>query len=232
MNYTTYTATLANLMITQVANADFQQILPTIIEYAEKRIYRDLDLLETRVTDFTQSLVANDRNFALPADYIVIEQINLITPAGTVASSGTRNPLIPVSKAYLDTVWTGGETAAQPVNFAMVDQENIVVGPLPNANYNMEVIGTQRPTPLSSTNTETFITEQLWDLFIVASMIFASGYQKNFGAQSDDPKMSASWEDQYMKLLSSCDSEEWRKKFMASAWSSIQPSRVAQPARK
>jgi hypothetical protein len=65
----------------------------------------------------------------------------------------------------------------------------------------------------------------------MASMIFVSGYQRNFGRQSDDPAMSQSYESQYQALLRGATVEEYRKKFAASGWTSISPSPVATPGR-
>lgn len=229
--YSTWLTAAADLLITQTDNTDFVTILPSAIDYAEQRIYRELDLLSTRVTNSSNALTASDRNFALPTGYVVVEELNLIYPAGTAAASGTRYPLIPVSRPYLDVVYPGNVTTGQPVVFAMVDQNNLIVGPSPDGNYVIEVVGTQRPAALSANNTSTFLTANLPDLWMAATMIFFSGFQKNFGSQADDPKMAVSWESQYQSLRASADSEEWRKKFAASAWSSIQPSREAQPAR-
>jgi hypothetical protein len=229
--YSSWITAAADLLITQTDNDDFVTIIPSAIDYAEQRIYRELDLLQTRVTNSSSALASGNRNFALPSGYVVVEELNLISPAGTSASAGTRYPLVPVARPYLDYVYPGNLVTGQPVNFAMVDQNNVIVGPAPDGNYVIEVVGTQRPTPLSASNTTTFLTTNLPDLWMAATMIFFSGFQKNFGAQGDDPKMAVSWESQYQALRASADSEEWRKRFMASAWSSIQPSREAQPAR-
>ena len=58
-------------------------------------------------------------------------------------------------------------------------------------------------------------------------MVFASGYQKNFGSQSDDPKMAMSWEDQYQKLMASANAEELRKKWAGPGWTSLGRCRAA-----
>jgi len=84
---------------------------------------------------------------------------------------------------------------------------------------------------LSSTNTTTFISLYLPDLFLMASMIFVSGFQHNFGRQSDDPAMAQSYEGQYKTLLTGAMIEEARKKFQASAWSSMSPPVAASPTR-
>ena len=48
-----------------------------------------------------------------------------------------------------------------------------------------------------------------------ASAIFLMGYQRDFGAQSDDPAAAQSWENQYEKLLMGANAEEMRRKFAA-----------------
>jgi hypothetical protein len=66
---------------------------------------------------------------------------------------------------------------------------------------------------------------------IMASMIYVSGYQRNFGRANDDPQMAITYESQYQALLKGATMEENRKKFEASAWSSQSPSSSATPTR-
>lgn len=230
--YATYTAALAELMVTDPTNADFLAILPSIIDYAEQRDYRELDLLNTVVRDSSGVLSVNNRNFTLPTTagvFVVVQGINAITPAGAAPEGGTRNPLIPTTRDYLDAVWPSTTGATLPTSFAMITQGTIVVGPWPDAAYTVEVIGTQRPAPLSATNTTTLLSTMLPDLFLATSMVFASGFMRNFGSQSDDPKMAASWESQTQTLMASANQEEFRKKLQATGWTSQQPSPMTPP---
>lgn len=231
MTYQTYVTSLANIMAVDPATSQFQTMLPNCIDYAEQRIYRELDLLNTVVRDDSTSLTASDRNFTLPTTangkFVTVQGINLITPAGTAADSGTRNALQPTARDYLDTVWNSSSGATLPKLFAMIDQFNIIVGPWPNAAYRVEVIGTIRPNPLSQTNPTTFLTQYLPDLFLAGSMIFATGYQRDFGSQADNPAQAVSWEGQYEKLFASANAEELRKKFAGPGWTSY--SAVANP---
>ena len=102
----------------------------------------------------------------------------------------------------------------------MIDQFNIIVGPWPNVSYNLEVIGTIRPQPLSASNPNTFLTQYLPDVFLAASMIFATGYQRDFGSQSDNPQQGQSWENQYQLLMQSDSAEELLKKYVPPSWTS------------
>lgn len=234
LTYTTYVTALSTLTTIPSSNSDFTAILPDCIDYAEQRIYRELNLLSTVIRDASQALTPASRDFTLPTAqgaFVVVNGVNLITPAGSTPANGSRNRLTPMSLDVLDVIWPSSAGSTLPAGFAMVTQTAIVVGPWPDAAYTVEVVGTTRPTPLSAGNTVTFMSANLPDLFLAASMIFMAGYMRNFGAQSDDPQMAQSWESQYTALKTSAATEEARKMFMGAAWSSLTQSAEAQPAR-
>lgn len=218
MTYSSWVTALANELVVEADNAPFLAILPTCIDYAEQRLYRELDLLATVVADGSTALVASSRNFTLPTPaggpFVTVESANVITPAATAPDAGTRNPLMKTSVDLVNFLAPSTATAGTPTIFAMLTNRTLVVGPAPDANYRLEVIGTIRPTALSASNTTTILTDQLPDLFFAASMIFMAGWQQNFTAQGgDNPQMAASWEAQYMRLKESADTEELRKKY-------------------
>lgn len=231
LNYTTYVAQIANIMSVDPTTPQFQTMLPGMIDYAEQRIYRELDLLNTVFRDSSTALTAGNRNFNFPTTangpFVTVQGINVVTPAGNQPDSGTRVALQPVARDFLDTVYNVAGSIGVPQLFAMIDQDSIIVGPWPNANYVVEIIGTIRPNPLSQSNTTTFLTLYLPDLFIAGSMIFASGYQRDFGSQADNPQQAVSWETQYERLFASANGEELRKKFAGPGWTSF--SSVANP---
>jgi hypothetical protein len=236
LTYATYVTQIATLAVVPESDAAFVTILPQMITYAENRMYRDLDFLSTVTTNNTYTTTAGTpfASFTL-ADFITLQQINVITPAGeTVPNSGTRNPLLPATKEFLNLVYPSSSSAALPEYFAMFtqDTDNVVLfGPWPDDTYTLELVGTYRPASLSSVNTTTFISTYLPDLLIMASMIYVSGYQRNFGRANDDPQMAVTYESQYKALLQGATVEEARKKFQSSAWTSMSPATVASPTR-
>ena len=235
LTYNTFTTTLATFLVVPVNDPDFQVALPSIINDSEQRIYRDLDLLTTIVRDSSAALVAGNRNFNLPTaqgTFVVMEDINVITPAGTTNPDlGTRNPLLPASKEVLDFLYPSATASSVPQYFAMIQQSTIIVGPWPDASYQIEAVGTQRPAPLSASNQTTFLSVNLPDLFLSAALVMGAGYLKNYGAAVDDPKMAVTWEAKYQAELKSAVVEEARKKFTAEGWSSKEPSPIATPSR-
>ncbi len=245
LTYATYVAQIAEMAVVDPLDVNFQAILPAMIDYAELRIYRDLDLMSTSAA-FHGPLIkldAGNRNLSfsmtLPdgsGSIVVTEQLNLILPAGqTDPDGGTaeRVTLLPTTKEFLDTVYGSNATAnrAQPRYFAPFNENLFFVGPVPDQTYYVEVVATYRPNSLSASNTVTFMSQYFPDLLIMASMIYISAYQRNFGRQSDDPQMAQSYESQYQALLKSASVEEMRKKFEGSGWSSQSPAPIATPSR-
>jgi hypothetical protein len=234
LTYTTYQSQLANLMVQTTTDPNFITFLPGCIDYAEQRMYRELDFLATRDDDFNTTLSSGIRSVLLSTvsgQFVVVEQVNVITPA-TAGTSGIRNPLTRVTKDYIDFAWPNSSNTGVPVYFTTIDNATFVLGPTPDKAYTLEVTGTQRPAPLSAANPTTFISLNLPDVFIAASMVFATAYQRDFGAQVDDPARAASWENQYKILMQSANVEELRKKFAGPGWQAMIPSPIATPPRQ
>lgn len=318
LTYETYKNQVAEMAVVSPNDTNFLSILQMMIDYATLRINRDLDLMDTSasLTGPSYKLTAGDRKLSFSQNlsdgsyFVVSEQINLISPAGqTDPDLNERIPLLPATKEYLDAVFGSSLSAnrAQPKYFVPFNDTLFLVGPVPDVDYYVEVVGTVRPAILGFTpqitsaiqnltsgsvvftsphgiangaqvtltgftpstwngtftatvsgdsaititlpnsvasptgatvigsagngNGVSFISQYLPDLLIMASMIYISAYQRNFGRQSDDPQMAQSYEGQYQALLKSATVEEARKKFEAAAWSSQSPAQVASPTR-
>lgn len=234
LTYTTWLNTIANLTVIQATDLNLLQIVPECIDFAEQKMYRELDLLDTVTRDSAPITVSN-RNFTLPQNngrFVVTNGFNVITPSSaTDPDSGTRNQMLPVSRDFLDSVWGSATVVGLPIYYAPITDQQFIVGPWPDAGYTIECIGTIRPTPLSPTNVQTYLTLYLPDLFVAASMIFMSGYERDFGSQADDPAQAQSWQAQYDKLFSSANVEEQRKRYASGGWGSLSPTPLATPTR-
>ena len=256
-NYDTFQIALASEMIVpnnNVNDPNFILILPTIIDYAEQRIYRELDCLHAtveqafpmvpyqRAQNFlvanavlpptgAQQILIPERVKVLPADWV--------PPTPGVAPLSGGEPALPTTIDALDAFFSGlfpaPGVAGRPVYFAPLDDVTLVFGPAPDQAYFFLIHGKARPVPLYSAppadgTQTTFLTSVLPDLFLAAAMVAASGYRHNFGAQSDDPRMAVSWEGQYNELLGSAKNEETRKRFLGwNQLSSLSATQAAQP---
>lgn len=229
LTYNTLTTSLANIFEISATDPGFVTVLPNVIDDAEQRMYRELDLLATVVTDASGALAAGSRNFTLPGGnaFFEIHKINAISPAGTTnPDAGIRVPLTPASKELMDGLFPSAGGATTPNYFARVTQSTIIVAPWPDGNYQIEVVGTQRPTPISATNQVTFLSQYLPDAFLSACCVFMTAFQQNWSAGSDNPQSSVSWETHYQSLMKSASLEEIRKKFGA-PWPTTAPDPTA-----
>lgn len=233
MNYTEYVATLRNLLVvstTGSGNSAFEQILPTMIDYAERRINRDLDLLGY-YTEATTPATANSRSIAVPSQIDILDSAWVVTPAGATPDAGSRAPLQRVTMEYLNYVWPSAAVTGVPQWIALLNTEQARLAPTPDAAYNVQWVGLQEPAQMSVGNPETYISTNLTDLFVAASMVFGTGFQRDFGSQSDDPRASQSWETQYQLLLNSASVQELRRKAQSVSWTSDQPSPLAKQSK-
>ena len=242
--YVTQVATLGVVEITTaggvvVGNDDwFNLIIPQMLNYAELRIQRDVDLLALQTSNASYALTSGSNQLSISTNDFVTLQ--------TITINGT--PLTPVGKEWLQTVYpTGFSTTGTPQYFAMLGGDaatagntSILVrfGPPPDSAYALTIFGSVRmPTLYQYANATdagtqtTFISTWLPDLLVMASMIYLSAYQRNFGRIADDPQMAVTYESQYGTLLRGAQVEEARKRFAASGWSSMPTSPAATQGR-
>src|SRR5665213_2197960 len=223
------------LVIDSPTNTDFVQILPSMIDYANNRIQNDLDLIAAK-SRATATLVSGTQSATIPSDsgslqIDIIDSVNLITPAATAPDAGTRNPLQRLSVEALNWMWPTVTATGQPQNYAILSDQIALFGPAPDAAYKAEFIGQVNLTPLSASLTTTWITTDLPELFIAASMVYGTGFQRDFGSQTGDPQAAMSWETQYQSLLKADTVQEFRKFSRSSAWQPFSPSPLAPPPR-
>lgn len=236
LTYDTFVVALSNFLLRNTADANFMFAIPHVIDDAEQRMYRDLDLLST-VTGAVGTLTTGGKALVLPPSgngngpFVVIQDIGVVIPLGAAPDAGTTVPLLPMSKEALGFLYPSAAGAGVPQYFAMFDQGTILVGPWPDADYTVIIAGTARPLPLSASNPTTFLSTYLPDLFLSAALADGSGYLKEFEAMKEDPQSGISWEKKYQTQLKSAITEEARKKFQDQGWGSLSTGPQATPPR-
>lgn len=226
-------------------NSPLQIIVPQMLNYAEQRIARDLELLSSQTSNI-YTLTSGVNVFPLPVnDFQTVQTLEIVQISnGTVVDSC---PLTQASKEFIQNVYGGMISADTPMYFAMYgdnfgDEQdtvtNILLGPPPNYAYSLRVTGMAAQPSLyqnASTGTAdtayTYISQWYPDMLIMASMIFISAYQRNFSATSDSPEMGQSYEKQYQALRLGAIPLENRRKGQASGWSSYGTPIAATPTR-
>lgn len=222
-------------------DVNFQSAVAQIINYAELRMQRDLDLLaSTQVSSGVYTFTAGNPLLQVSVNDFVTVQTMVLT--------GTGIPLLPSTKEYIQTFFPDGTSQGTPRYFAPLGGDtatggntynNFIIGPWPAQAYGVTLTGTARLPSLAQYNTTsaansatTYLSTNYPDLFVAAAMVMTAGYQRDFGRSSDDPQMAVSWEGTYQTLLTPAKMEEERKRFRGSAWTAEQPSLIASADRR
>ena len=231
--------------LTTLNDANLQAALPMILNYAELRIQRDLDLLPAQSSN-VYTLTAGNYLFPLPVDdFVIIQRIAIEQLNGTQVINTT--PLLQVSQEFIQNVYGGLQTPGMPAYYAMVGDNfgnggdvnnNISFGPTPNYAYTVRVHGLIRTPSLYKNAVAgiadtgyTYISAYYPDMLIIASMIYVGAYQKNWSLTGDDSPASQSYEKQYQALRIGAKSEEDRKRSAGSGWSAYSTPTSATPTR-
>ena len=223
----------------------FNTIVPQMLNYAELRIARDIDILNSQTTNL-YTLTAGDPILAIPInDFLILQTLEIVQQSGSATVSGT--PLLPVSKEFIQNCFSGLANAGTPQYFVVVgdnfgdgaDSYNkVLFGPPPNYPYTVRVTGSIRMASLytyasagPADTSYTYISQFYPDLLILASMIYITMFQRNFGPASDTPESGMTYEKQYQALRIGAIAEENRKKLQGSAWSAYSTPVSATPTR-
>lgn len=197
MTYEELVARLEVLAVTRVSESDaFATILPGAIQAGELRCLRDCDFPSARRVR-TATLTPGLGSIAPPGDMVVARQFWLLAPVG----SQNRAEIQRRDASYLREFWPNLDQRATPRYFDIQDSGTILLVPVPDAAYQIEMAYTYRPPGISAENPTTWLSLRYPDLLVYATMVFVAGYQRNFGAQADDPQMPGSWEREYQKAL-------------------------------
>jgi len=240
LTYDSYVSQMATMAVVSPTDTAFVQIIPQMLNYAELRIQRDLDLLASQTTlPYILPAATNTVNLSVN-DLLTVQTVNIYV-------NGAAQPMLASTKEFIQNLYGNPTYTGTPQYYAVYGGDYasggnvynyLLIGPYPDAQYTLQLTGTIRTpslykfkgTPTSNTST-TYISTYYPDLLIMASMVYISAYQRNFGRMSDDPAMAQSYEGQYQSLMRPAAIEEGRKKLSGSAWSAMSAPIAATPTR-
>lgn len=224
----------------EVPDPSFTLATPNFVNNAELRIYRELDFAAVSGQNTSLSTAANSKTVNLT---VMSGQTIAGTPVAfqypvvveTIAAKvGTRwIPFQLVSLDWLDMTWPDESVSAAPglglAYYNMLDNQTARLAPVPDLVYPLRVTGTWRPAPMSATNPVTWLGTNLPDLLFCAVMVEAMGYQRDFGAQADNPQAALSWEARYGEAKRTALREEALRKGLGPDFQPYAPAPLANP---
>jgi hypothetical protein len=158
LSYNAYVTHIGVMAVVQTQNVGgvvqgvdpaFTEIIPNMLNYAELRIQRDLDILASQASN-TYTLTPGTPIFSLPVnDFFTVQTVAIVT-------NGDQ-PLLPVSKEFIQNCYSGQSNADVPQYFAVTGDNfgdgadsymNVYLGPPPNYPYTLRVTGMIRTPSL------------------------------------------------------------------------------------
>ena len=193
-----YTETDSNVFTTVIVN-DF-------IEHAELRIFRDVDLDVFRKYQ-TASLTSGDAFVgmpgATPTSFSFIRSVNIFSPSGSLGglTDNERRYLEKKDTTFMSEYAPNRTSTGIPKYYANWDNDTIILAPTPNAAYTIELAYNALPTGLSSSNTTTWVSNNMPTLLLYACLTEAFKFLKN-------PNMASMYAQSYQELLTPLAAEQ------------------------
>ena len=171
-----YCETDSNVLTTTIVN--------DIIEHAELKIFREIDL-DVFKKYKTASLTSSDAFVAmpgaLPVDFEFARYVHIFSPSGSLGGL-TDNERVTLQKkdsSYINEYWPNRTSTGVPKYYANWDNDTIILAPTPNEAYTIELAYNAQPTGLSSSNTTTWVSNNAPQLLLYACLIEAFKFLKN-----------------------------------------------------
>ena len=179
---TTYTELVSQIRdYTEVSSDVFtDSIINDFIEHTENKILRDLDLPVFRSYQYATFTASNGfltlpgGTSLTPSEFSIIRSV-MIYPA---AGSGDRTYLEQRDVTYMNEYWPDRSTTGTPKYYSQWDQNTIYVVPTPSAAFYVEVGLTKLPTRLSSSNTNTWLSDNAPALLLYGCLVEAFKFLK------------------------------------------------------
>ena len=178
-----YTETDSNVLTTTILN--------DIIEHAESRIFREIDL-DVFKKYKTANLTIGDPFVAMPGDtpqlFAFVRYIQIF---------GTDNIRITLEKkdaSFINEYVPNRTITGTPKYYANWDNDTLLLAPSPDATYTVELAYNAQPTGLSSSNTTTWVSNNAPEMLLYACLVEAFKFLKN-------PQMVQMYEQYYKEAL-------------------------------
>ena len=156
------------------SNVFTNSVINTFITMAENRILRDIDL-DVFKKEVTGTMTTSNKFLTAPTDILTHRYLMLTDASNNQIFLDFRDT------SFRKEFWADGSDTATPKYYAVWDQNTFYVAPTPNANFAVELGYIYRPTQLSSTNTETWVSINAPEALLYACLIQAYSYTKGPG---------------------------------------------------
>ena len=172
------------------SETNFVSDLPQIIKQAEERILKSVKLPNFR-KNVQGSLTAGNQYLSTPSDFL--DNFSLAVSTGT-----TQDFLYFRDVNFIREAYPNSATQGQPKNYALFDDNTIIVAPTPDQAYTAELHYFYRPASITSLadSGETWLSKNASNALLYGCLIEGYIYMK--GSQD----LQAEYEKRYFQAIS------------------------------
>ena len=193
MNYVQLTATIKGY-----AENDFPETvdsftsaeqIATFVQQAEQRIYNNVQILALRknVTGFT---TADNKYLSTPVDWLANFSLAVIDPV-----TGEYEYLLDKDVNFIRQSFPFPSVTGKPTHYAYWDENSFILGPTPDATYQMELHYFYYPESIVTAGT-TWLGDNFDSALLYGALIEAATFMKS------DPDVMTNYNTRYLEALS------------------------------
>lgn len=186
MNYAALSQAIQDY--TENTETSFVANIPVFVQIAEKRIYNTVQVLAERKAA-TGNLTLGNEYYSLPADWLATYSLAITDPVTNDTSFLLNKDVEFIREAFPDPTVTG-----TPTHYALYDKSTAILGPTPDAAYDVDIQYFGYPTSIVSAST-TWLGDNFPDVLLYGSLREAYLYMKG------EPDITASYEQKYQEGL-------------------------------
>ena len=181
-------------------STEFEEQVPFIVEKAEGRLIKELD--DPGLDNYsTFSFIASNPVVSLPADALVVRNVNYTTSVSTAAipANSKINLLQRTYEYAIDYFPFASASTGTPRYYSRKTNTQIYIVPTPASAVSGEIQYTRRPLALASATGTSVTTSNYFSEFCYNALFAASMVESNYFIK--DLNAVATWESKYKNSI-------------------------------
>ena len=185
-------AELKSLIQNYLQNSEttFVSDLPSIIEQAEERILKTINLPLFR-KNVAGTLTSGNQYLATPTDFLDNYSLSF-------TSSGSQNFLLYKDVNFIREAYPNSSTTGTPKHYALFDDTTFIIGPTPDSSYVVELHYLYRPTSITASGESgtTWLSTNAKNALLYGCLVEGYLYMKG------EPDLMMKYEERFLQALS------------------------------
>jgi hypothetical protein len=143
----------------------------TFIVNAEERVFNSVQLLDLR-KNVTGNVTAGNKYLSVPSDWLANFSLAVIDPV-----TGEYEYLLNKDVSYIRQAYPSPTDTGKPLYYAFFDVDSYILGPTPNANYEMELHYFYYPQSITEAGTS-WLGDNFESVLLYGSLLEAYTFMK------------------------------------------------------